>query len=98
MVRGLRPVPAGARAFRKFRVHQIRNETGGRVQVAYGHADGRACDAMTVDARAPHQTDRECFAQQYAPPNATPKWVWFHKYLVKSLTIGDDTLGLPASL
>lgn len=91
-------VPAGARAFRKFRVHQIRNETGGRVQVAYGHADGRACDATTVDARAPHETDRECFAQQYAPPNATPKWVWFHKYLVKSLSIGDDTLGLPASL
>ncbi|MDP3984892.1 MAG: RHS repeat-associated core domain-containing protein [Acidimicrobiia bacterium] len=87
-------VPSGARSFRKFRIGDVRNELGGRVLVTYGHADGMACDAAKVRNRAPHQTGLECFAQQYAPPNQAPSWVWFHKYVVKSLTIGDSTLGL----
>ena len=59
-----------ARRLAKFRVDSVRNETGGRVQVRYGHADGRACDADYVAGRERWDSTKECFAQRWAPPGS----------------------------
>ncbi|WP_325605818.1 polymorphic toxin-type HINT domain-containing protein [Nocardioides sp.] len=91
--------PSGARRLAKFRIDSLRNETGGRVQVRYGHADGRACDADYVAGRDRWDSDRECFAQRWAPPGADlgpdedPPWTWFHKYVVTRVALGDDAVG-----
>jgi len=91
--------PAGARKLAKFRVDSLRNETGGRVQVRYGHAEGRGCDADYVAGRDRWDSARECFAQRWAPPGADlgpdeePPWTWFHKYVVTRVALGDDAVG-----
>jgi RHS repeat-associated protein len=88
--------PGDALPRKKMRVDSVRNEMGGRIDVEYGHADGRTCDADYVTNRKRWASDRECFAIKYAPPGSakTPKWVWFHKYVVKAITLTDDALGL----
>ena len=83
----------GERTLRKFRIGGIRNEAGGKIDVVYGHAENRACDAAYVTGRDRWNTNRECFAQKYAPPGETPKWEWFHKYVVTRVALGDVALG-----
>ncbi|MEO7629269.1 MAG: hypothetical protein ABIS91_23615, partial [Nocardioides sp.] len=91
--------PAGARRLVKFRIASLRNETGGRVQVRYGHADGRACNADYLADRDRWNSTRECFAQRWAPPGSDlgpdeePPWTWFHKYVVTRVALGDDAVG-----
>lgn len=82
------------RTLRKFRITGIRNETGGKIDVVYGHATpDRVCDAAYVTGRDRWNSTRECFAQKYAPPGATAKWEWFHKYVVTRVALGDEALG-----
>ena len=77
----------------KYRIREVRNELGGLTQVSYGHATDKACDATYVASRARWNSDRECFAQKYAPPGGTPKWEWFHKYVVTQIALGDRAMG-----
>jgi RHS repeat-associated protein len=86
-------VPAGAKAFKHFRVNSIRTETGGRIDVVYGHAPNMACDQTYVDGRARYNSARECFPQKYYPTGGTPHWEWFNKHVVTRIALSDDTLG-----
>ena len=88
--------PGNALPLMKYRVDGVRNEMGGRVKVEYGHADGKACTPGYVDDIARWQSERECFAIKYARPGSgqEPRWIWFHKYMVKKVTLTDDVLGL----
>ncbi|MFT3873834.1 MAG: RHS repeat-associated core domain-containing protein [Nocardioides sp.] len=76
----------------KFRVDEVRNETGGKVQVVYGHG-GTACDTGYVDGRDRWDSSRECFPQKYAPPSGSAHWEWFHKYVVTRVALSDVALG-----
>ncbi len=86
--------PGSGREFKKFRVSSIRNETGGRIDVVYGHASGMACTPAYVDGRARFASEKECWAQRWTPPSGgDSRWEWFHKYVVTRLGLGDDALG-----
>ncbi|MGK2887188.1 MAG: hypothetical protein ACSLE8_20865, partial [Rhodococcus sp. (in: high G+C Gram-positive bacteria)] len=86
------------RKLAKPRITEVRNQTGGRILVTYGHQSGNACDIEWVTASGRKRWDsngsRECFAQEYAPAGSTPDWVWFNKYVVKRVILVDDALGL----
>ncbi|GAB3257790.1 hypothetical protein [Nocardioides dilutus] len=87
--------PGRDAALNKFRLDMIRNEMGGRLRVVYGHAPGRVCQPSEVAAWQHWESNQECFAKKYAPSDGgTPDWEWFHKYVVKSVTLTDDTLGI----
>ena len=81
------------RTLRKFRISGIRNEAGGKIDVVYGHSPNRTCDASYVNGRDRWNSNRECFAQKYAPPGGTAGWEWFHKYVVTRVALGDIALG-----
>lgn len=85
--------PTGDRPLYKWRIASIRNEAGGLISVTYGHDDGMACDDAYVTGLDRWNSQRECFAQKYAPPGGTPKWEWFNKYVVTRLVLGDKALG-----
>lgn len=85
-------VDTGERTLKKFRLSYVRNPMGGLVQVTYGHESGMACDRAYVTGRARWASNRECWAQKYAPPGKTPAWEWFHKYVVKKVALGDYAL------
>ncbi len=85
--------PGTGRALKKFRITAVRNEMGGRINVVYGHADGKTCTAAYVDQLPRYASDRECYPQKYAPSSGTPHWEWFHKYVVTRIGLGDDALG-----
>lgn len=87
-------VPAGEPKFLKYRVAAIRNEAGGWVDVTYGHAENKACDATYVSGLNRWQSQKECFAQLYSPASSTtPTYEWFHKYVVTRVALGDNSLG-----
>lgn len=86
--------PSGERTLKKFRIGGIRNETGGKIDVEYGHASsGRVCDAAYVNNRDRWDSARECFAQKYTPTGGAEQWEWFHKYVVTRVALGDVALG-----
>ncbi|MEZ0579281.1 RHS repeat-associated core domain-containing protein [Nocardioides sp. MH1] len=96
-------VASGIEAFEKFRIASVRNETGGRLDVTYGHVTGKACSTAIVK---PNGTDiepdsitartRECFAElsHKAGDRSKTETSWYHKYVVTRMAVGDDTLGL----
>lgn len=86
---------SGERTLKKYRVSAIRTEIGGRIDVEYGHASGgnRACDATYVQDLSRNASNRECFPQKYAPAGGTPRWEWFHKYVVTRVAMSDMALG-----
>lgn len=89
-----RVAPAGGRPFKKYRVTSVRNETGGRIDVDYGHAENMRCDAAYVDGRPRYNGNKECWAQRWTPPaGGDPQWEWFHKYVVTRVSLADDALG-----
>lgn len=86
--------PSGERTLKKFRIGGIRNESGGKIDVEYGHAStGRVCDASYVNGLDRWDSARECFAQKYTPTGGTEQWEWFHKYVVTRVALGDVALG-----
>jgi len=93
---------AGERTLKKFRIRSVRNETGGRIDVVYGHADqmhgndqeDRTCTPAYVTGLARHASVRECFPQWYLPAGGgAGGFEWFHKYVVTRIALGDDALG-----
>lgn len=79
--------------FLRLRVNSIRTETGGRVDVTYGHADGMGCTANYVNGLAHYQSPQlthECYPRLLPQ---TGQWGWWHKYVVTRVALGDDALG-----
>lgn len=90
-------IPTGTDTDRyaKFRIGLVHNETGGVVDVEYGHADNRTCDAAYVEPLYRWQSNRECFAVKWSrTSNSQPVYTWFHKYVVTRVILGDASLGL----
>lgn len=86
-------VNTGERTMKKYRLAAIRNEAGGWIDVEYGHDGGHNCDPTYVNAQSRWTSERECFPQKYAPPGGTPRWEWWHKYVVTRVALGDNALG-----
>jgi RHS repeat-associated protein len=87
------------RTLRKFRIGEIKTETGGLVSVVYGHAQQdatsspRECTPAYVSGLAKWDSVRECFPQKWTPPGGGERWEWFHKYVVTRIGLGDAGLG-----
>ncbi|WP_148616435.1 polymorphic toxin-type HINT domain-containing protein [Nocardioides rubriscoriae] len=86
---------AGGREYNKLRLASIRNETGGRIDVGYGHASSATtCSPSYVTGRSRDSSTRECWAELWTPPAGGPqRWEWFHKYVVIVVAVADDSLG-----
>lgn len=82
-------VPYGGSKFLRLRVNSIRSETGARMDVEYGHDDGRTCDTAYVDTLGHDDSIRECYPRKLVNDN----WEWWHKYVVKRVGLGDDRMG-----
>jgi len=83
----------------KFRIGSVLNETGGRVDVTYGHPTGKACDSDYIHDRKKWESDRDCFDAEWLNDDASKdlRWSWFQKYLVTRIDAYDDAVGYPAS-
>lgn len=83
--------PYGGSKFIRPRVNSVRNETGGRVDVVYGHDDSRTCTPDYVNITMGgyrHLSERECY-----PRKINDTWEWWHKYVTTRVAVGDDRLG-----
>ncbi|MEZ0579130.1 RHS repeat-associated core domain-containing protein [Nocardioides sp. MH1] len=96
---------SGAELYEKFRIASVRNETGGRLDVTYGHQTTKACtwaivhpNGVDIAPDSPNATTRECFAELShdpdAPASSNVVTSWYQKYVVTRVAVGDDTLGL----
>ena len=89
-----RVAPGGGRPYMKFRVDSVRNESGGRIDVVYGHKPGNGCDSTYVNGRDRWASTKECWAARWTPPSGSePQWEWFHKYVVTRIGLSDDAIG-----
>lgn len=79
----------GQYSFQKMRIVEVQTETGGTVDVVYGHDDTRGCDAAYVSNLPRSQSTKECFPAQY-----NDDWEWFHKFTVQRIALGDPRLGI----
>ena len=78
---------------RHWRLFAVRNELGGRIDVEYGHATDRACDAAYVAGRDEFASTKECFAVPTGDGTAAdPDFEWHHKYVVKRIAASDDAM------
>ncbi|MFE7590366.1 ricin-type beta-trefoil lectin domain protein [Kitasatospora sp. NPDC057512] len=92
-------VPAPSRMNRP-RIQQIRNETGGVLNVDYNDRD---CSRVNhVMPTAEDENTRACFPVRWSVPGsiagADPVLDWFNHYTVRSLTENDFATGAPARL
>ncbi|MFJ2782280.1 MULTISPECIES: polymorphic toxin-type HINT domain-containing protein [unclassified Kitasatospora] len=92
-------VPAPPRMNRA-RIQQIRNETGGVLNVDYNLRD---CSRINhVMPTAEDDNTRACYPVRWSPPNsvaeADPVLDWFNHYTVASLTENDFATGSPAKI
>ena len=86
------PAP-GTSTFQKLRIDSVRTETGGRIDVTYGHDTDRDCTSTNVDGLPRYQSvngARECYPRLLPQ---TDKWGWWHKYVVTRVALGDDATG-----
>jgi RHS repeat-associated protein len=78
----------------RYRIAQIKNETGGVVDVSYGTPD--ACSSSYSSASSPSVTSANtdsCYPVEWTPPgNSVPTLDWFESYVVTQV-ISDDTTG-----
>ncbi|MFD9415765.1 ricin-type beta-trefoil lectin domain protein [Streptomyces goshikiensis] len=79
------------------RIQQIRNETGGVLNVEYNLAD---CSRVNnVMPAAEDDNNRACYPVLWSPPgsvaDADPVLDWFHHYTVRSLTENDTVTDTP---
>ena len=65
------------------RVTTIYTELGAKITVDYGHQD--ACSASSLPSPATNTED--CYPVYFKPEGAPAGWGWFHKYLVRSVTV-----------
>ena len=74
-----------------WRVARIRNETGGTLSIAYSEPDCVAGATPTAETNS-----KRCYPVRWTPEGATsPKWDWFHKYVVTDIFEADHTGGIP---
>ena len=72
-----------------WRVARIRNETGGTLNVVYSGPDCVAGATPTAETNS-----KRCYPVRWMPEGATsPKWDWFHKYVVTDVFEIDHTGG-----
>ncbi|UUV28308.1 polymorphic toxin-type HINT domain-containing protein [Amycolatopsis roodepoortensis] len=75
----------------RYRINEIRTETGGRIGVAYSGPD---CVAGTRMPASPETDTMRCYASFWSPPSAKdPVLDWFHKYVVTDISEEDLTAG-----
>ncbi|MEV7549720.1 RHS repeat-associated core domain-containing protein [Amycolatopsis sp. NPDC089917] len=75
----------------RYRVNEIRTETGGRIGVAYSGPD---CVAGSRMPASPQTDTMRCYASFWSPPAAKdPVLDWFHKYVVTDISEEDLTAG-----
>ncbi|MER5961527.1 ricin-type beta-trefoil lectin domain protein [Streptomyces sp. NPDC002057] len=82
------------------RIQQIRNETGGVLNVDYNLPD---CSRINnVMPTAEDDNNRACYPVRWSPPgsiaDADPVLDWFHHYTVKSLTENDTATDTPQKI
>ncbi|MEV7416773.1 ricin-type beta-trefoil lectin domain protein [Streptomyces sp. NPDC089919] len=82
------------------RIQQIRNETGGVLDVDY---DLPACSRINnVMPAAEDDNNKACYPVRWSPPgsvaDADPVLDWFHHYTVKSLTENDTVTDSPQKI
>ncbi|GIJ11575.1 polymorphic toxin-type HINT domain-containing protein [Micromonospora andamanensis] len=86
-------VLAGAPLFSRWRIQNIRTESGADIHVTYSEPD---CDYNDVPA-APENNSRLCFPVYWTPDGyASPKLDWFRKYVVNEIAEIDRTADQPA--
>ncbi|MFD1084127.1 polymorphic toxin-type HINT domain-containing protein [Micromonospora andamanensis] len=86
-------VLAGAPLFSRWRIQNIRTESGADIHVTYSEPD---CDYNDVPA-APENNARLCFPVYWTPDGyASPKLDWFRKYVVTEISEIDRTADQPA--
>ncbi|MCB5167669.1 ricin-type beta-trefoil lectin domain protein [Streptomyces bambusae] len=82
------------------RIQQIRNETGGVLNVDYNLPDCSRVD--NVMPAAEDDNNRACYPVRWSPPgsvaDADPVLDWFHHYTVKSLTENDTATDTPQKI
>ncbi|MDT7727510.1 MAG: hypothetical protein QOI21_4086 [Actinomycetota bacterium] len=75
----------------RYRLNEVRTETGGRIGVAYSAPD---CLAGTRMPASPETDTMRCYASYWSPPSAhDPVLDWFHKYVVTDVSEEDLTGG-----
>ena len=72
-----------------WRIDQVADELGGKVNVTYGRPHG--CDLAVLAAGNFDLNPYDCFASYYAPQGGTPGFGVFNKYLVTSSTVRGDS-------
>lgn len=76
----------GAALLYKWRVNQIKTETGGRISVTYSGAD---CEEGNMPASV-HDNSKRCFPVYWQPtPFSDLQRYWFHKYVVTEVKEDD---------
>ncbi|MDQ0369424.1 hypothetical protein [Catenuloplanes indicus] len=75
----------------KYRITQIRTETGGAIDVTY---EGPDCTITSLPAEVAENTMR-CFPQYYAPLASPGGWSWWNKYRVRRVVERDLVGGSP---
>ncbi|MEW2431374.1 polymorphic toxin-type HINT domain-containing protein [Micromonospora sp. NPDC047644] len=86
-------VLAGAPLFSRWRIQNIRTESGADIHVTYSEAD---CDLNDLPG-SPEANSRLCYPVYWTPDGyADPKRDWFHKYVVTEISEIDRTADQPA--
>ncbi|MFG3643429.1 polymorphic toxin-type HINT domain-containing protein [Micromonospora sp. NPDC047762] len=86
-------VLAGAPLFSRWRIQNIRTESGADIHVTYSDAD---CDLNDLPG-SPETNSRLCYPVYWTPDGYTdPKRDWFHKYVVTEISEIDRTADQPA--
>jgi RHS repeat-associated protein len=84
---------AGAPLFSRWRIQNIRTESGADIHVTYSEPD---CDAYDLPS-APENNSRLCYPVYWTPDGYyEPALDWFHKYVVTEISEIDRTAGQSA--
>ncbi|MFG2064608.1 RHS repeat-associated core domain-containing protein [Micromonospora sp. NPDC048871] len=86
-------VLAGAPIFSRWRIQNIRTESGADLHVTYSETD---CDLNDLPS-SPQSNSRLCYPVYWTPDGYTePQLDWFHKYVVTEISEIDRTADQPA--
>ncbi|MFY1633364.1 polymorphic toxin-type HINT domain-containing protein [Solwaraspora sp. WMMB335] len=83
-------VSAAVPVTNKYRVTEIYDETGGKIEITYQGSD------CTVTSQAdPDDNSKRCFPQYYKPDGSPAGWSWWNKYRVTQVVERDRVGGSP---
>ena len=77
----------------KFRINQVKTESGARIDVSYRGQDPVCQFGGTFPD--PDNNSRRCFPKYFKPASAPSGFGWYHKYNVQSVTEHDLVAGSP---